>query len=98
MGIPKDRPTDKLSGIMVLMYGLLVVYLTFYGTAIVWATSKPVDDLLGKHGVYHDFQAKVGVPDALVVLTKCLEDHTPGRFATVEDFSVCLEGMGIEMG
>jgi hypothetical protein len=96
MGIPKDRPNRDVSGIMVFMYGLLVVYLIFYGTACIWTTSRAVDDLLDKHGVYHDFHAKIRAPDALAVLTRCLYDHAPGRFATVEDFSLCLKDIGVE--
>lgn len=80
------------------MYGLLVIYLIFYGTACIWASSKPVEDLLDKHGVYHDFLAKVHVPDALAVLTRCLYDSAPDRFATVEDFSKCLKDIGVESG
>ena len=98
MGIPKDRPNRDVSGVMVFAYGLLVVYLIFYGTACIWAHSRAVDDLLDKHGVYHDFQAKIRAPDALAVLTRCLYDHAPGRFATVEDFSICLKDIEVETG
>jgi hypothetical protein len=100
MGIPEDKLhlKDKVSGCLIFAFGLLVIYLMFYGTAWVWASDRTIHDLIDKHGVWHDFHAKVDIQDALELLTRCLQDSIPNRFATVEDFSICLKDIGVNGG
>ncbi|KAH7228390.1 hypothetical protein B0J15DRAFT_506599 [Fusarium solani] len=89
---PKQR---ELPGYLVFSWGLLVFYLIFYSTAWIWASSRTVADLIDDHGVWKDFQAKVNVPDALDLLTRCLYDNVQG-WATVEDFAFCAKDIGIK--
>lgn len=98
MRIPKDTSNDYIQGIMVFMYGLLVTYFLFYLMMCVWANSGEFDDLRNKHGVYHDFQSKMEMWDGLALLTRCLVENAPGRFATVEDFSFCAKDIGVKSG
>ena len=84
-----------LPAYLVFSWSLLVIYLIFYGTALIWASSRPVADLIDDHGVWHDFQAKVNVPDSLDLLTRCLQERGQG-WATVEDFAFCAKDIGIK--
>jgi len=89
---PRQR---EFPAYVVITWSLLVVYLIFYGTAWLWASSRTVADLIGDHGVWKDFQAKVDVPDALDLLTRCLYDRGQG-WATVEDFAFCAKDIGVK--
>ncbi|KAH7176163.1 hypothetical protein EDB81DRAFT_33108 [Dactylonectria macrodidyma] len=80
---------------LVFSWSLLVIYLIFYGAAWAWASSRTVADLIDDHGVWKDFHAKVDVPDALDLLTRCLYDNVQG-WATVEDFAFCAKDIGIK--
>jgi hypothetical protein len=100
-GFPTDNLDPKRDGTrhMVFSYGCLVIYLIFYGTALIWVSSEAVADLFQKRGVWNDFEAKVNVPGALVLLTSCLRDFSPpGHYATVRDFSICLKDIGLDGG
>ena len=88
---PKQR---ILPAYLVFTWSLLVIYLIFYGTALIWASSGSVADLIDDHGVWHDFHAKVNVPDSLALLTRCLRERGQG-WATVEDFAFCAKDIGI---
>jgi hypothetical protein len=98
LGIPTDDPKRDVSAHMIFGVACLIIYLIFYGTAWFWASSRAVADLIDDNGVWHDFQAKVNVPDALALLTRCLQDSVPTGYATVEDFSICLKNIGVEGG
>ena len=100
MGIATDKlhPKRDVSGVLICSFGCLVIYLMFFGTAWVWASSRTIADIIDKHGVLHDFQAKVNIPDALAMLTRCLQDSIPSGYATVEDFSICLKDIGVDGG
>lgn len=98
MGIDRQKlyPHQRvIPAYLVLSWSLLVFYLIFYGTAWIWASSRTVADLIDNHGVWKDFQAKVNVPDALDLLTRCLYDNVQG-WATVENFTFCAKDIGIK--
>ncbi|KAM5376337.1 hypothetical protein ACJZ2D_005559 [Fusarium nematophilum] len=98
MGIDRNKLHPKqreLRRYLVFSWSLLVFYLIFYSTAWLWATSRAVADLIDDDGVWKDFQAKVDVPDALDLLTRCLYDNVQG-WATVEDFTFCAKDIGIK--
>ncbi|KIM96548.1 hypothetical protein OIDMADRAFT_58866 [Oidiodendron maius Zn] len=85
----------KLPGALLLTWSLLIIYLIFYGTVWIWASSRTVADLIDDHGVWKDFSAKVDVPDALDLLTRCLLERGEG-WAVVEDFTFCAKDIGIK--
>lgn len=100
MGVSTDNlhPKRDLSVYIMISFSCLVIYLIFCGTTWLWASSRPIADLTDKHGVLHDFEAKVDLPDALALLTRCLQDSVPGRYATIQDFSYCLKDIGVKSG
>ena len=80
---------------LLFTWSLLIIYLVFYGTVWIWASSRAVADLIDDHGVWKDFEAKVNVPDALDLLTRCLLERGEG-WAVVEDFTFCAKDIGIK--
>ena len=100
LGVTTDNlhPQRNFLGCIIFGFGCLIIYLLFYGTALTWTASKPIQDLLGRHGVWNDLQAKLNVPDALALLTQCLQRSVPRGFATVDDFSTCLKSIGVVSG
>ena len=41
------------------------------------------------------FDKKIGMQEALANLVACIQLQHPGRNATIEDLTVCLQGMGV---
>jgi hypothetical protein len=74
----------------------LIVYLVFWGACSFWGGSKAFIAVLEAKVLLHDFQAKIGVQDAALLLARCLQDSLPSRNATVEDFSACLTAIGVK--
>jgi hypothetical protein len=97
LGIPTINlhPKRDLSGFIVSGFGCLVIYFMFYEISWIWASGRRVADLIDDRGVWKDFQAKVDIKDALLLLTRCLNEAAPRRYATMDDFSFCLRDIGV---
>ena len=72
--------------------------LTFYSVILVWSSSKAIADILDSHKLLDEFETKVGLSNALRLLTTCLQNAFPNVTVTVEDVSVCLKTIGVNHG
>jgi len=90
--------TVKDTALAVIMFGMLwvLLYLLFYGTIWVWATSKGVAPLLEMQDTIFTFESKFEKAKAFTELTTCLERSVPRGKVAISDVVLCLKVMGMK--